>query len=293
VRKMRKLFGHAFALVILCYAPDSCAMRLFKKKGLTRRDWARADKKSWEKNEEICYEAAKRGDLALVRTLVESNAEKYMPFFSYTESDKGITRMGKLVRPLLEYRQRNGGLLGNFFPEQIQEDLNQLACIAVLRLDSQAAGMLLDAGADIEAIMVTEFDDKQVRRITDVYRNPWVRFYPNKYTPLLYIAGLLNMNQGSSEAREAENLALVRNLVRAGADFRRTTPSGRIPYQQAPDRVRSVIVQAERESGRWVLEEDQELDSQGLVCSYKWLERLKNHPNARCMFEPQNVKLAL
>lgn len=239
------------------------------------RKLAKVEMRNQEANRAYCYKAAQRGDVALVRTLVESDAEKYVPHFNYADTAKGITRMGKLVRPLLAYKQRNDQLLGHLLDTDIQKDLNQLACIAVIRLDRQATGILLDAGADIEALMTTEFTDAQVERVCDMYRG-LVRFYPNRYTPLLYIAGYLSMDRGFGD-REVGDLAFIRQLVYAGADFRRATPNGRIPYQEAPERVRAVIMQAERASGRGELEEgyggqvgglvgpeDQEVANQGL-----------------------------
>lgn len=296
----------------LCAAQSCFAMQLFKKIGQNRTTRMASEIENGRKNKKICYEAAKRGDVALLRTLIESDAERYIDFPRFGDFEKGITRMGKLVRPLLKYRQRNGRLQGHFCDADIQKDLNQLVCIAVLRLDKQATGMLLDAGADIEATMVTEFDDKQVARLSDTYRNSKVSFYPNKYTPLLYIAGYLDIWRERDE-RDAGNLSLVRDLVRAGADFRRATPSGRVPYEEACEAVRAVIALEEQECGfrpaapeqhhspagragepeELVGPEDQEMDNQGLVCSFKWLERLKKHPKAGFVFEPQNAKLIL
>jgi hypothetical protein len=185
-----------------------------------------------------------QGDTGRVRECLEENAHSYLGGYMRKilltqRSEERATPLSLVARDLFNYRKTHN-LLGTR-----DTNLDQLACIALLRIDPQAVQTFLEAGADVKVLETEQFTWEQIKKVADWFLFGVAGRSNTVYTPLHYFLQF-KKRKTFSEKNKAGCDAIIQQLIARGVDFHAPTPTRHVPYVEASKHDQHLITRAEK-----------------------------------------------
>jgi hypothetical protein len=190
-----------------------------------------------------------QGDTARVRECLEKDSVCYWGAYlrkgpyaecvGFWDGTDRTTDLNLTARALLKYRQTHN------LVAQKDEHLDWLACLALLQIDPEATKTLLQAGAGAKTLETAEFTWEQIRKTANLMRCGVSGRMDVVYTPLHYFLQFKKREPGVDLHTPAYD-AIIQQLVAAGVDFHKPTPTGNVPYLEASKHDQEVIKKAEK-----------------------------------------------